>query len=134
MKIEGRILLFDVIHADTTLYSSDCKIDIPEKVPIVKDFEMNDPNSCIGSASVSIDDRGLIFTGDIPDDFDTDGYPGCGGYYTSVESDPGFKFGEVLVVDDRYPNARTITSMALKCIGLVKHMFCGYKYKKGDKE
>lgn len=125
MKIEGRILLFDVVHADGSLMPSDCKIDIPEKVPIIKDFNTRDPNSCIGSASVSVDDRGLVFTGDIPDDFDTDGYPGCGGYYTSVESTSGFKFK-----DERYPNARTITSMSLKCIGLTKRIFCGYKYKK----
>lgn len=125
MKIEGRILLFDVIHADGSLMPPDCKIDIPEKVPIVKDFEIGDPNSCIGSASVSIDDRGLVFTGDIQDDFDTDGYPGCGGYYVNVGSSPGIKFK-----DERYPYARTITSMSLKCIGLVKHTFCGYKYKK----
>lgn len=128
MKIEGRILLFDVVHADGSFMPSDCKIDIPEKVPIIKDFNMRDPNSCIGSASVSVDDRGLVFTGDIPDDFDTDGYPGCGGYYTSVESTSGFKFK-----DERYPNARTITSMSLKCIGLIKHIFCGYKYKKEKK-
>ena len=127
MKIEGRILLFDVIHTDESLIPSDCKIDIPEKVPIVKGFQMTDPNSLIGSASVSIDDRGLIFTGEIPDDFDTDGYPGCSGYYVSVKSTPGFKFK-----DERYPNARTITSMSLKCIGLEKRVFCGYRYKKGE--
>lgn len=128
MKIEGRLLLFDVENADGSRISPDCKIDIPERVPIVKDFETNDPNNCIGSASVSIDEKGLIFTGNIPNDFDTNGYPGCGGYYTGVESTPGFKFN-----DERFPCPRTITSMALKCVGLVKKAVNpAYKYVKGE--
>lgn len=116
MKIEGRLLLFDVENADGSRISPDCKIDIPEKVPIVNDFNFNDPNSCIGSASVSIDEKGLIFTGNIPDDFDTDYYPGCGGYYTGVT----------------YLNT-TLVSMRLKCVGLVKKAVnSAYKYVKGE--
>lgn len=118
MKIEGRLLLFDVENADGSRISSDCKIDIPERVPIVKDLEMRDPNSCIGSAYVSKDEKGLIFTGNIPDDFDTDDYPGCGGYYTGVT-----------YLD------RTLVSMRLRCVGLVKKAVnSAYKYVKGDKE
>lgn len=116
MKIEGRLLLFDVENADGSRISPDCKIDIPEKVPIVKDFNMSDPNSCIGSASVSKDEKGLIFTGNIPDDFDTDDYPGCGGYYTGVT----------------YLNT-TLVSMRLRCVGLVKKAVnSAYKYVKGE--
>lgn len=113
MKIEGRLLLFDVENADGSRISSDCKIDIPEKVPIVKDLNTRDPNNCIGSASVSKDEKGLIFTGDIPDNFDTNDYPGCGGYYTDVT----------------YLNT-TLVSMQLKCVGLVKKAVnSAYKYK-----
>ena len=118
MKIEGRLLLFDVENADGSRISSDCKIDIPEKVPIIKDLiNTRDPNNCIGSASVSIDEKGLIFTGDIPDDFDTNDYPGCGGYYTGVT----------------YLNT-TLVSMRLRCVGLVKKAVnSAYKYVKGEK-
>ena len=116
MKIEGRLLLFGVENADGSRISSDCKIDIPEKVPIVNDFNFNDPNNCIGSASVSIDEKGLIFTGNILDDFDTDDYPGCGGYYTGVT-----------YLD------RTLVSMQLRCVGLVKKAVnSAYKYAKGE--
>ena len=117
MKIEGRLLLFNVENADGSRISSDCKIDIPEKVPIVKDLNTRDPNNCIGSASVSIDERGLIFTGNIPDDFDTDDYPGCGGYYTGVT----------------YLNT-TLVSMQLRCVGKKKKAVnSAYKYVKGEK-
>ncbi len=130
MKIEGRLLLFDIVHPDGSCIPSDCKIDIPENVPIIKDFSFQDPNNCIGSASVSIDEKGLIFTGNIPDDFDTNGYPECSGYYTGVESTPGFKFN-----DERFPYPRIITSMALKCVGLVKKAVNSvYKYERGGKE
>ena len=116
MKIEGRLLLFNVENADGSRISSDCKIDIPEKVPIVKDFNTRDPNNCIGSASVLKDEKGLIFTGNIPDDFDTNDYPGCGGYYTGVT----------------YLNT-TLVSMQLRCVGLVKKAVnSAYKYVKGE--
>lgn len=126
MEIEGRLLLFDVVHPDGSFIPSDCKIDIPEKVPIEDEFNHN---KCLGQATVSKDEKGLIFTGEVFDgDFITDFYSGCGGYFTNVTSEPSTqRFLSPFYI----PHKRKITNMALKAVGLLKNKFINeYTFKK----
>ena len=114
MNIEGRLLYYDVVHPDGSLITNECKIDLPEKVPII--YETKPWSSdAIGSATVTKDNLGLIFTGQIKDDANFSKYPGCGGYYTKVKSASHIPFGPNYVP----PFKRRIISMSLKAIMLV---------------
>ena len=92
MKLQGRILLFDKINLNRDIFPKDCKLTIPEKVPLTWNFDRNGP---IGVAEVTSDDIGLVATAetfsneqigvnDIRDVL-TDGKIGAGGYYTGVK-------------------------------------------------
>ena len=108
MEIRGRLLYRGIQHPDGSIISNECKIDIPEKVPITCESD-----KVIGLATVTEDNLGLIFTGQIKDDIPK--YPGCGGYYTKVESTKPVPFGP----DYNPPFTRIVNSMSLKCIMLV---------------
>lgn len=87
IKLEGRVLLFDVVDR---LYEipKDCKLTIPEKVPLTWRFEHDKP---IGFVMPIRDDKGIYATAEtfsneyigIKDILDilTDGKIGVGGYY-----------------------------------------------------
>ena len=63
-EVKGVIFNFDVINRDASIISSNCKINIPEKVPIiVKDF--NHCDHTIGFGTVTKSDNALMFNGDI---------------------------------------------------------------------
>lgn len=118
MKIEGRLLLFDVVHPDGSIFPSDCKIDIPEKVPIVDGLDFYDNNRYLGYATVSNDGRGLIFTGEVNDDaFITEFYSGCTGYYVNFTSEPPDR---LFLNNSKRQIKRKITNMGLKAIGLFR--------------
>ena len=57
MILEGRILLFDTVNGSRDIFAKDCKIDIPEKVPLTWNF---DHEKVIGFAKVIKDDKGLV--------------------------------------------------------------------------
>ena len=57
MILEGRILLFDTVDKNRNRFSEDCKIDIPEKVPLTWNFNHE---KVIGFAKVIKDDKGLV--------------------------------------------------------------------------
>ena len=57
MKLEGRILLFDTVNKSGDVFPKNCKIDIPEAVPLTFDFN---PHKVIGFANVTRDDKGLF--------------------------------------------------------------------------
>ena len=57
MILEGRILLFNNVSKNGDIFSKDCKIDIPEKVPLMWNFNHE---KVIGFANVTKDDKGLI--------------------------------------------------------------------------
>lgn len=62
MKLQGRLLIFDAVNKNVdrywwNIFSKDCKIDIPEKVPLTWNF---DKEKIIGSAMVQKDDKGLV--------------------------------------------------------------------------
>ena len=61
-EVKGVIFNFDVTNRNASIISSNCKINIPEKVPIVKDFNHCDP---IGFGTVTKSDNALMFNGDI---------------------------------------------------------------------
>ena len=92
MILEGRILLFDTVSKNGDIFSKDCKIDIPEKVPLTWNFNQE---QIIGFANVTKDDKGLvaraetfsnekIWVEDLSSIF-KDGKIGAGGYYTNVK-------------------------------------------------
>ena len=57
MILEGRILLFDTVNGSRDIFTKDCKIDIPEKVPLTWNFNHE---QVIGFAKVIKDDKGLV--------------------------------------------------------------------------
>ena len=93
-KAIGRLLLFDTLLHDGNVIPHECKIDIPNKVPISLRSIPNEPHDIIGWADVLRDDKGLIFESDFPLEysiFDTSDMnemlPGCGGFYNRVKRD-----------------------------------------------
>ena len=92
MKIRGTLLKFGAKNSVLDVISSDCKIDIPEMVPFLWDFDFERPP--IGHAEVERTDEGLIFTGEITDPkviemltntYDGKECRGCGGHYYKVK-------------------------------------------------
>ena len=92
MILEGRILLFNNVSKNGDIFSKDCKIDIPEKVPLTWNFNHE---KVIGFANVTKDDKGLsakaetfsnemIGVEDLSSIF-YDGKFGAGGFYTNVK-------------------------------------------------
>ena len=92
MILEGRILLFNDVSKNGDIFSKDCKIDIPEKVPLTWNFNNE---KVIGFANVTKDDKGLIakaetFSNEMigVEDLSSifkDGKIGAGGHYTNVK-------------------------------------------------
>ena len=92
MILEGRILLFNTVSKNGDIFSKDCKIDIPKKVPLTWNFNHE---KVIGFANVTKDDKGLsakaetfsnemIGVEDLSSIF-KDGKIGAGGFYTNVK-------------------------------------------------
>ena len=92
MILEGRILLFNNVSKNGDIFSKDCKIDIPEKVPLTWNFNHE---KVIGFANVRKDDKGLVaraetFSNEMigVEDLSSifkDGKFGAGGYYSNVK-------------------------------------------------
>lgn len=104
MKLQGRILLFDKVNLNRDIFPKDCKLTIPEKVPLTWNFDRNGP---IGVAEVTSDDIGLVATAetfsneqigvnDIRDVL-TDSKIGAGGYYTGVKK---HEENGVIIIDE----------------------------------
>lgn len=104
MKLEGRILLFDAVNNSGDVFAKDCKIYIPEKVPLTIDFN---PHQVIGFANVTRDDKGLFakaetfsneFIGieDLNSIFE-DGKIGAGGFYNLIKI---HNEGSIMKVDE----------------------------------
>ena len=104
MILEGRILLFDAVNKSGDVFAKDCKIDIPEKVPLTIDFN---PHKVIGFANVTRDDKGLFakaktfsneFIGveDLNSIFE-DGKIGAGGFYNLIKI---HNEGSIMKVDE----------------------------------
>lgn len=104
MILEGRILLFDTVNKNRDIFSKDCKIDIPEKVPLTWDFNHE---QVIGFANVTKDDKGLVVRAEtfsnemigvenLSSLFE-DGKFGAGGFYTNVKKHSD---GSFIVVEE----------------------------------
>lgn len=93
IKMKGRLLLFDKPTSNRTLFPKDCEITYAEKVPVVWEFEFNNPGNVMGSGRAMRDEKGLVceveltqtdmivdilreFNGELP----------IGGYYSYVKS------------------------------------------------
>ena len=104
MILEGRILLFNNVSKNGDIFSKDCKIDIPEKIPLTWNFN---PEKVIGFANVTKDDKGLIAKAetfsnemigveDLSSIFEY-GKFGAGGFYSNVKMHNN---GSSIVVDE----------------------------------
>ena len=104
MILHGRILLFNNVSKNGDIFSKDCKIDIPEKVPLTWNFNHE---QVIGFANVTKDDKGLVARAktfsnekvgveDLSSIFE-DGKFGAGGFYTNVKMHNN---GSSIVVDE----------------------------------
>lgn len=104
IKLEGKILLFDTVNKNRDIFSKDCKIDIPEKVPLTWNFNHA---QVIGFANVTKDDKGLVakaetFSNEFIDveglsSIFENGKIGAGGFYTNVKKHSD---GSFIVVDE----------------------------------
>ena len=92
MILEGRILLFNTVSKNGDIFSKDCKIDIPEKVPLTWNFNQE---QIIGFANVTKDDKGLVAKAetfsneiigveDLSSIFEDEKF-GAGGFYINVK-------------------------------------------------
>ena len=110
MKIKGKLLTFNKLFGDGSYFPDDCNIDIPEKLPLLSDFNLSSP--AIGNGVVTRTDDGLYFDGEITikaeKDVVTELYSGLGGYYVKVNS------------HDEWPK-RVIDESTLKSVSLVGH-------------
>lgn len=91
IKLEGRILLFNHVNKNNDIFPDNCKIVIPEKVPLLWEFHHGE---VIGVAEVTKDDKGLVAKADIfsdnfidvdIEDILSDGKIGVGGFYNKVK-------------------------------------------------
>lgn len=104
IKLEGRVLSFDVVNQLSNKIPKDCKLTMTEKVPLSWDFEHDKP---IGIATPIRDDKGIYTTAEIFSneyiniedirDILTDGKIGVGGYYRINKM---HKEGELDVIDE----------------------------------
>ena len=93
ITMKGRLLLFDKPNSNKTLFPKNCEITYAEKVPVVWEFQFNEPSAVLGSGHVTRDEKGLICKAEItPSDaivnilHKSDGELPIGGYYSGVKS------------------------------------------------
>lgn len=96
ITMKGRLLLFDKPTSNKTLFPKNCEITYAEKIPIVWEFQFNEPSAVLGSGNVIRDEKGLICKAEItPSDAivdilrKSDGELPIGGYYSGVKSHQG---------------------------------------------
>ena len=89
INVNGRLLNFDQPYMDDHIFPSTCNIDIPDKVPVLFNFNREDP---IGNAEIYRDDTGLMCNGtikvcgELEEILGEDSGFGFGGYYNKVKS------------------------------------------------
>lgn len=103
IKMEGRVLLFDEVNSLSSITPKNCKLTVPEKIPLTWRFHHDKP---IGSVTPVVDDKGIYAIAEIfySNDFGledvkamlTDGKIGVGGYYKVEQS---HTFGDTRIVD-----------------------------------
>ena len=104
IKLEGRVLLFDAVNQTSDKFAKDCKLTIPEKVPLTWEFKHDKP---IGFVMPIRDDKGIYATAEtfsneyigVEDirDILTDGKIGVGGCYRVNKM---HKEGELFIIDE----------------------------------
>ena len=117
MKLKARILLFDKVNSSGDMFPKDCKLAIPDKVPLLWNFEQSKP-AC-GIAEVTRDEFGLIA---IVETIDTqyinedslktllDTCPiGAGGYYNKIKYNKLHGNTDLRVIDEATLQAISMT-------------------------
>lgn len=110
MKATCNLLMFDKLDKNGNLFPKECKIEIPERIPVTNDFKFYEPT--IGSASVTREEDRLVAEiefcspdEDVIKDCIRDEVIYAGGYYNQVKM---HKKNGIQVVD----------SMKLCCLSL----------------
>ena len=94
-KFEGRLLKLDSVDICGRKFAKDCNIRFKERVPVLYNFQNNDPESVLGFADISKDDEGLLCKCELDGIF-SDAEYFVGGYYLSVKTHTE---GEITVID-----------------------------------
>lgn len=101
LKATCNLLMFDKIDKTGNLFPKECKIEIPERIPVTNDFKFYEP--AIGSASVTREEDRLVAEiefcspdEDVIKDCIRDGVVYAGGYYNQVKM---HKENDIQVVD-----------------------------------
>ena len=117
MKLKARILLFDKVNSSGDMFPNNCKLTIPDKVPLLWNFERDKP--AFGIAEVTRDEFGLIAIVKMIDTtynseellkmlFDT--YPiGAGGYYNKIKYDKLHENTDLRVIEEARLEAISMT-------------------------
>lgn len=84
-KFEGRVLKLDSMDICSRKFAKDCNIRFLERVPVLYNFQNNDPESVLGFADISKDDEGLLCKCELDVAFSDEWYF-VGGYYLSVKA------------------------------------------------
>ena len=108
MKLKARILLFDKVNISGDMFPKNCKLTIPDKVPLLWNFEQCKP-AC-GIAEVTRDEFGLIA---IVETIDTQYINedslktlldtckiGAGGYYNKIKYDKLHENTDLRVIEE----------------------------------
>lgn len=105
IRMEGRVLLFDEVNSLSSITPKNCKLTVPEKIPLTWRFAHSKP---IGFVTPVVDDKGIYGTAEIFyndyitgikffQDIMVDGKIGVGGYY---KVDKVHTFGDTHIVDE----------------------------------
>ena len=86
MLYTGTLLELGVIDKCDSLFEKDCEITWADQIPVVLDFDVNDANSVVGSATVNKDGNNIavncVFDHAIPGEYlNNNGRIYIGGYY-----------------------------------------------------
>lgn len=130
VKIKGKFLEFERTDALGYKFSKDCKISYPEKLPIIWNFQTEDPTSVLGHGEVIRTETGLEIDGVITSEIGKDvifndvmPILGLGGFYNKIISDK----------EDDKSDIRTVTSANLRYVSVTPSpVFKDYCISYGD--
>jgi hypothetical protein len=91
MILTGPILIFDKPSINNFMIPKTCKIEFPEKIPVVWDYNFNDPKNVLGFASLEILKDRIVATVTVTNDLfkqlmKEEKRIFCGGSYVGIKS------------------------------------------------
>lgn len=116
MILEGPVAVYDRVSINNFVITKDTEINYPEKIPVVWNYEFDDPESVLGYAEISKVENGLWATVHVSNELlkcvmHDRGKIYCGGYY-------------------QYPKSHTLSD-GVRCVDKANLMALGV-YETGD--